>query len=1172
MQKQLDKAGLRAEQVRVLYGNMTASVLGTIMVACLISMITVIEEEINIFAWVTIIIGIAILRGLDARAYRRANPETLDHKQYLIRFAFGSTLASASWGLLVWEIFPVSSPEYRAVVVFILTGITSFGTMTLSYHFGIISSYLFVATLPLAIRIYQDDSRFQAVFLTLVPLFLAFQLLGSRRVNRNYIENILLRHEANQKEIELRNQQYALDQHAIVTTANMRGEITHANDKFLEVSGYKRDEVLGQNHRLVSSQFHSREFFQDMWRTIARGHVWHGEIKNKTQDGSYYWVDSTIVPFLNAQGKPYQYISMRTDITPLKSLQKSMTNDRNDALVRAQVAQILQEQSNLEIRLREALASIASIDDVKEAAKIGLYLIDENTQELTLSVTYGDFPADGDAATSCETLQRYIHEATSNSKELDIKKQCLYVQMSDRNMVHGHYVVPLFRQDHVLGLLFIFTSPSPSQDQSRLDTLNFIGDMISLAIANEHLKTDMEQARENAEAMAQAKSDFLANMSHEIRTPMNGVLGMLDLLSDMPLDSKSKNFVDVAQNSAEMLLTVINDILDLSKIESGKLKIENIQFDLKKSVEDAAVLLSKQAMQKGLELSCFIDPGLHSSLQGDSMRLQQILTNLISNAIKFTDEGEVAIAVNSLRENDGQSLIRLEVHDTGIGITQQNQTTLFDAFTQADTSTSRKYGGTGLGLAISKHLAEMMGGNIGVESKKGSGSTFWVEIPFRKIGSSDVQENTLAQHHALVIDKHITQRRILQSYLDFWGVKNQLCSSPEAAFIALKEAAKTGRPFDTFIIDTTMPEWNFAYLALLKEDKKLSSPLSFILMTDMESSLEKITQKEELKPLVNCPVLAKPVRQKDLLDAIHASQSMRMPEAHRKQKTEMKKIKARVLFVDDNMINQQVGREMLALFGISPVLAGNGEEAVNHITSIHDPNEAFDIIFMDCQMPVMDGFTASMKIRGWENAQKKPHTVIIALTANAMEGDREKCLAAGMHDYIAKPYTLAKLEEKIHFWLNQTPSRTLVQTPPQTLNPYASPTPKNKQPEPSNSDKEIDPLVDIIDVERFTEMCDMMGDQTDDIVKAFFTTAETAINEMESHLANDDFDALRSTIHSLKGSCGTLGIARLFKACKEAEECCRTGNTENMHDNIKNIIHLLEQSNTAIEAQMGVHE
>lgn len=1159
MRQSLDKQQILEEQVKVLYGGMPASVIGTVFIALLISIITIQSESIDISLWVGFIIGIALIRGLDSHLFFKTKTDRKNSLQDMRRFLAGSTLAAAAWGLLVWQIFPISSPEYRAVVVFILSGVTSFATMTLSYHYGAITSYLLVATFPLAVRIYQDDSRLQAIFLTLVLLFLVFQLLGARRINRNYIENIQLRNEAHQKEIELRNQQYALDQHAIVSIANMRGEITHANDKFLEVSGYSRKDVLGQDHRLVNSGYHTREFFREMWRTIAHGHVWRGEIKNKSADGREYWVDSTIVPFLNERGKPYQYISMRTDITPMKVLQRRILRDRNDALVRAQVAAILQEQSSLQIRLREALAAIASLDDAKEAAKIGLFLLDDDQQTQSLYIAYGDFPEDTQAVRGCQILQTCLSPESPPPFELLVEDGCPHASADND---HGHYVVPLYRRDLILGMLFIFTRKQPSREQSRLDTLNFIGDMIGLAIANERLKEEMEQARANAEAMAQAKSDFLANMSHEIRTPMNGVLGMLDLLAEMPLDRKAQSFVDVAQNSAEMLLTVINDILDLSKIESGKLAIEKIPFSLRKSVEDVAVLLMRQATQKNLTLSCLIDPDLPYELEGDVMRLQQILTNLISNAIKFTPHGEVTLHVSQVETDVAyhMSLLRFEVKDTGIGIPEEKQTQLFDAFTQADTSTSRQFGGTGLGLAISKHLAEMMDGQIGVHSIEGQGSTFWIEIPFQVLQNSDrvtqgPSYDELSELRVLIVEPHTTQRKILKTYLQHQNCQASCVTDVAVAEYALQEAIDARCPFDVMILSPDSEDPNAERLCALMD--RFPS-VSVLLLSDMTRP-DHADAAQDIPRLAKLPRLSKPVRQEALYETLLATQVDTTQSTVHLTKRVEGALQGHLLLVDDNPVNQQVGHEMLAQFGLQAEVANNGQEAVDQVMQAQLSGNPFDLILLDCQMPIMDGYTASLKIRGWETRSAFARTPIIALTANAMQGDREKCLAAGMDDYLSKPYTQEQLRERLIQWL---PAMTERQAEKEQA-------PAETQCEQAEAFKESVTNADMIDVDRFEETRTMMGEQMADMLDAFFASAEESIEAMQTCLAENDFATLRHHAHSLKGSCGTLGIHALHIACKGAEERCRLGETDNMQDEVRTITALFDASREAVLERMA---
>ena len=361
------------EQVKVLYDGCRSSVTGSVLIAAVIyiTLITEFGGNKSITYWVLPILIIAILRGLDAFLFSRANKSEINYSHYLRRFATGSTLAAFAWGLYFWNVFPVISLEYQAFMILVVTGVASFAMTTLSFHKGVILPFLILVMLPIEIRVLMESSNFHTALSFMIPLYFAFQINGAKRINKNYLDNIQLQLGFKEKEQEYINLQYAVDQHSIVSTTNVRGEITYANKKMAELTQYTHDELIGANHRVVKCDEYSLSYWKNMWRTIANGHVWNDEIKNIAKDGTYYWVDSTIVPFMNEQGKPYQYISIRTDITKAKDLELQTINDKNDALIRAQVAQILQGQDSLQERMADSLDAISKAEGLHIQNKLG---------------------------------------------------------------------------------------------------------------------------------------------------------------------------------------------------------------------------------------------------------------------------------------------------------------------------------------------------------------------------------------------------------------------------------------------------------------------------------------------------------------------------------------------------------------------------------------------------------------------------------------------------------------------------------------------------------------------------------------------------------------------------------------------------------------------------------
>ncbi len=999
------------QQLHELYDAVNSSLAGSIAVtvALYFSLLDVLTAHPNLLVWILLSLAITLLRGIDKAMYSRNVSQTVNQTKqgmYKVRFTVLTLLSAASWGLISWVYIPFLAQEQLFFLLFIMLGVTAFSTTTLSYSFPIIISFMLLVLMPISISLVMKNTGLHINFAMLLMLYLVFQIAGTFRINKKYSEKIRSQIEYKEKEKDYANLQYAVDQHGIHSTTDRRGTITYANERLEKVSKYSNDELIGSNHRILQSGEHPKTFWKEMWGTVAKGSVWRGEVKNKAKDGTRFWVDTTIVPFMDPQGKPIQFIAIRTDITKLKDLEQQSINERNDALIRADAARILHKQIPLKERMAKMLSALSINIGEHKHANLAIFLTSEKTNKLSRYISHGQQDiCKGNK--ECLTQIQLLCGRTLSSGKISIQDTCAtnldMDQVSNNNSSSGCYIIPLVHQDNVLGLLLVSTDAYPSRKPSRLDTLKYIANLIAIALVNEQVTVNLKKGRKFAEDMAQAKSDFLANMSHEIRTPMNGVLGMLGLLQDMSLEEKAQGYIDTAYGSANMLLNVINDILDISKIESGKLHIESINFDLRRALEDTTDLLANLAHEKNIELHCYLPPDIKTYVKGDMLRIQQVMNNLMSNAIKFTHEGEVSVIVSYVTTQEpaeSKMRLRFEVVDTGIGIPIDKQESLFQAFTQADSSTSREYGGTGLGLTISKSLIQMMGGEIGVTSKAGEGSTFWFELPFETIERVESITPSLEGLRILIIDDKETNCLILESYLKVLNVETVVANSGQAGRLILDQANDQGIPFDILLLDMQMPKEPGDKVAeTIRQDKK-NTQLKIILLSSM--SIDTQTNEQGHYDLM----LNKPVRQSYLYDAIATvrTDTAQATIESKKPKAEVQELIGNILLVDDSKTNQYVGQESLSKLGLDYEIAVNGMEAVEA-----RKNGDFDAILMDCQMPVMDGFKATHEIRKYEEETGKDEVQIIALTANAMEGDREKCVAAGMNDYLSKPYTVKSL-------------------------------------------------------------------------------------------------------------------------------------------------------------------
>jgi two-component system, sensor histidine kinase and response regulator len=936
--------------------------------------------------------------------------------------------------------------------------------------------------------LWRKDGTYFYVNYTSTPIRKEDRLVGSVVTFMDVTEN-------KKAEKEIKKLSAAVEQSPIsIVITDPEGRIEYVNQHFENATGYSVEEAIGKNPRILNSGLLPKEFFTELWETISSGQDWHGEFANVRKDGRLFWESASISSIKDENGIVTQYVALKEDITERKKVEED-----------------LEENRQLLSSVIENSTSLIFMKDLE-----GKYILVNKSFEKVLKFKKETILG----KTDYEIYPKEVAEELRHNDRLVVES---------RQPISEEEVVPIEGQD--LPLLSI-KFPILDAKGNAVAVCGMSTDISQLKKTEE----DLREARDEAEAATKAKGDFLANMSHEIRTPMNAIIGLDSLLTKTDLNPKQLDYVEKIGLSARNLLGIINDILDFSKIEAGKLDIENTNFNLNEVLGNLSSMIGNKAREKGLELIFNQDTDIPPSLVGDPLRLGQILLNLTNNSIKFTENGEIEVSAKIESGTQNEILMRFEIRDTGIGLTPEQSGKLFQSFSQADSSTTRKYGGTGLGLTISKRLSELMGGEIGVESEYGKGSTFFFTARFG-IGKGKKKRaapDDLKGLKVLVVDDNETARDVLSSYLEDFLFEVKTVSSGELAIREIIQSkAARDKDYDLVLMDYQMPGLNGIETSrrIREELENIEVPRIVMVTGFGREEIMKQAEKIGLQGF-----LIKPVSPSMLYDMIMEVFGKSTGFEHRETGRDEKKPEgfdrvrgAHILLVEDNEINQQVASETLEQEGFFIDVAENGLVAVEKLGQ-----KEYELVLMDLQMPVMDGYEATKVIRSDDRFSELP---IVAMTADAMTGVRGQVEKVGMNDYVTKPINPKQLWEALVKWIK-----------PGERELREGFTPAGKVDSPEAGGKKAAeitiPEIEGIDIEDGLSRVGGNKKLFRELLVKFRRDFADSTTQIREQLAAGDSTTVERTAHTVKGASGNLGAKPLQEKATALDAALKEGKTD----------------------------